>query len=206
MHAARIFVRRFIIAVVSLQNSEQIPWMGKLRRIRAGAAHKAEWMAPDEVVQQVQADYLAAARWLQDSLLLPPSQQAARASFYLDGPYLRHCQTLFRQHAADQPRLVGIMRADHQARVRHFSEDGRRCLVIDSQTQRRMATYDCRRHTRLHTQDLGDGAVVYQMLYDGRAKRWKIEAFVQELPAGWDKTPQRVRLSFILPAAAGRDH
>lgn len=206
---ALVFVLLIVIVVVALSNSEHIPWLGKLRRIHAGVAHKAEWMAPDEVVEQVRADYLAAIDWLQNSVLEDPSRQLTQAAVYLDGAHLKRYQTLFHQYYAGRgPRFVGVMRADHEVQVRCFSEDGSRCLVIDAQTQRRMATYDRRHETRLHTQDLGEGAVVYQMAYDSRDKRWKIEAFIQELPAGWvsSRSPRLVRLSLDLPAVSGRDN
>ncbi|MBI5669365.1 MAG: hypothetical protein HZC41_15280 [Chloroflexi bacterium] len=206
---ALVFVLLMVIVVMALSNSEHIPWLGKLRRIHAGVAHKAEWMAPDDVVEQVRADYLAALDWLQTSVLEDPARQLAQAARYLNGAYLRRYQTLFQQYYTGRsPRFVGVMRADHEVQVRHFSEDGRRCLVIDAQTQRRMATYDRRRDVRLHTQDLGEGAVVYQMAYDSRDKRWKIEAFIQELPAGWvgARSPRLVRLSLDLPAVSGRDN
>ncbi len=202
---ALVFVLLVVIMVMALNNSEPIPWLGKLKRLHAGVAHRAEWMAPEEVVVQVRGDYLAAVDWLHASAMDDPSQMYAQASRYLDGVYLRRLQTLL---AGGNQRFTGVLRADHQVQVRHFSEDGRRCLVIDCQTQRRMATYDRRHDLRLHTQDLGDGAVVYQMVYDVNDQRWKIEAYVQELPAGWGvaKSPQRVRLLLQPPTASGRDN
>ncbi|HEX2909116.1 MAG TPA: hypothetical protein VHO69_19740 [Phototrophicaceae bacterium] len=197
-----------VIVVMVLNNSDQTPWIGKLRRIHAGVAQKAEWMAPDEVVAQVRADYLEAVQWLQDSAQADATSQLLQATVYLDGLYLARYRTLVNENDLQgEPRFIGVMRADHQVQVRHFSEDGRRCLVLDQQTQRRMATYDRRQQTRLHTQDLGDETVVYQMVYDSRAQRWKIEVFIQELPAGWGSASgsQRVRLAFRLPAATGRD-
>lgn len=206
---AVVFVLLVGVVVMALDNSEHIPWMGKLKRIHAGASHKAEWMAPEEVVQQVRADYLSAVEWLQEGVLEDSFEHLSQATFYLDSSYLRRYQTVLQPFLTDSaPRFVGVLRADHHVQVRHFSEDGRRCLVIDCQTQRRMATYDRRHNVRLHTQDLDEGAGVYQMVYDSRDQRWKIEAFIQELPAGWGslKTPQRVKLSNHLPAASGRDN
>jgi hypothetical protein len=104
-------------------------------------------------------------------------------------------------------RFVGVMRADHAVQVRYFSERGDRCLVLDCQTQRRMATYDRRTHERMHTQDLGEGTLVYQMVYDDTLKRWKITAFIQELPPGCcgHKLPRGIKLAASLPPVIGRD-
>ena len=88
---------------------------------------------------------------------------------------------------AGAPMFVGVLRSDHRLEVRRFSEDGERCLLVDHQTQRRMATYHTRTGQRAVTQDLGDATVVYSMIYDPSDVRWKIDAFVQELPAGWER-------------------
>lgn len=197
-----------VAVVMALNSSNPVPWLHKLRRVNAGAAHKAEWMAPDEVVAQVRADYLAAVHWLQETMLRPAEVWSIQAERYLTGPYLKRYQDWCRQRLQSEPRFLGILRADHQVQVRHFSDDGVRCLVIDVQTQRRMATYDVRAQKRLHTQDLGSYAAVYQLRYDTAGKRWKLEAFIQDLPAGWTSAnpAERVILSTALPQPAGRDH
>ncbi|MDX1993783.1 MAG: hypothetical protein SF029_15450, partial [bacterium] len=102
----------------------------------------------------------------------------------------------------------GILRCIHQVEVRHFSEDGERCLVIDRQTSRRMATYDYLNRSRVTTQDLGDGTVVYEMVYDKQGQRWKVNAFIQELPLGWESASKRkrIRLHSVLPPTIGRDN
>lgn len=201
---ALVFVLLVVVMAAALNNSESIPWVRQLRRLHAGAARKAEWMAPEEVVAQVRAHYLETLQWMQSLEMLESPRQPGDDACYLDGACLKRFRALCGQ---GQARFAGVLRADHQVQVRYFSEDGRRCLVIDRQTQRRMATYDRRTGVRLHTQDLGDGAVVYQMVYDGRARRWKIETFIQELPSGLErsKAPGRVLMSFHLPAASGRD-
>jgi uncharacterized protein (DUF427 family) len=95
---------------------------------------------------------------------------------YLSGKQLQRHQTIVQQYRiAAEPQIVSVLRADHRVYVRHFSEDAERCLVIDQQTQRRMATYDYERQSRLHTQDLGESTLVVEMLYDLRNRRWKIE-------------------------------
>ncbi|NWG15598.1 MAG: hypothetical protein HXY41_03105 [Chloroflexi bacterium] len=160
-------------------------------------------MAPEEVVAQVCAHYLEIVQWMQERMIKGSPRCPGDEAFYLAGAYLKHARILY-----SQGRFAGVLRADHQVQVRYFSEDGRRCLVIDHQTQRRMATYDRRAGVRLHTQDLGDGMMIFQMVYDSNLHRWKLEAFIQELPPGWgySTTPGRVLLSLHLPDAGGRDN
>jgi hypothetical protein len=166
-------------------------------------------MAPDTVIFQVRSDYLSAVEWLHDSALKDWSHQWTYAPLYFSGSYLKRHQRVLRQLAsAREPQCIGILRADHQVDVRYSSEDRERCLVIDLQTQRRMATYDLISRARLHTQDLGCSAMVYQMLYDVRSRRWKIDAFVQQLPSGWGnpKVARHITVLANLSAPAGRDN
>lgn len=180
----------------------QIPWESKMRRLRT----EAEWMAPDDVVQVVRLHYFEAVNWLHDSTFESWAAQWSDASTYLNGAYLkRHQQSLLTSRDARLPAVVGVLRCDHTIEVRHFSEQGGDCLIVDHQTGRRMATYNRETQQRLHTQDLGDGAVVYQMHYDPRTRRWKIEQFVQELPVGWDSARRRLREIGTLPSTLGRD-
>ena len=198
-----------IAIIMAMHSRGQVPWLPKMRRVRAGVARKAEWMAPDEVVDKVRADYLTAMRWLSDNVLSSWQQQWMLAPYYMSGLYLKRFQTLVTQYRSGRmPRAIGVLRADHQVTVRSFSEDGERCLVVDRQTVRRMATYDSRSRARIMTQDLGDGAVVHQMRYDGADGRWKLDEFVQELPAGWGahKGDARIRELAALPTLIGRDN
>jgi hypothetical protein len=105
------------------------------------------------------------------------------------------------------PRCYGVLRADHLVQVRQFSDDGERCLVIDRQMQRRMATYNTRTRSRVSTQDLGSGAVLYAMVYVAKERRWKIDSLIQELPIGWGShhTQPRIQEHASLPEAIGRD-
>lgn len=187
----------------------RVPWSAQLRRMSAGLTQKAEWMAPDTVVHQVRSDYLAALEWLHDSALKHTRHQWAYAPLFLSGAYLKRHQRILRsQREAAPPRLVGILRSDHVIEVRHFSEDGESCLVIDHQEQRRMATYDFETRTRLHTQDVGACTLVYQMVYDLSSQRWKIAAFVQQLPLGWGspKLTRHIRVLAQLPSSARREN
>ena len=99
------------------------------------------------------------------------------------------------------------MTARHHIQVRQFSEDGCRCLVVDCQTERRMESHQLVDSGWSLAQDLGDGALVFQMCYDTRAQRWKIESFIQELPAGWGNRADvgHIRLLSQLPTTIGRD-
>src|SRR5258706_825847 len=162
-------------------------WATDLKRLHPGVSGKAEWMAPDDIVRSVELDYMEAQRWMTEVLLSGYTRYIREASDYFIGNYLKAQQ----RHAVLQmrkrgPRLIGILRAHHYVRVRHFSDDGLSCLLVDHQTERRMATYDYWHLRRLHTQDLGEGAYVYRMIYDRAAKHWKIEELIQQLPSGWE--------------------
>lgn len=188
---------------MSVNSTGHIPWRDKMRRLRGGTAEKPEWMAPDDVVQQVRAHYLDAIHWLNDSMLMSWAQQWAGAPNHLSGSYLKRYRNLLLTQRDATP-MTGVLRADHGIEVREFSESGGFCLVIDQQTGRRMATYHRKTHERLHTQDLGDGVVVHAMLYDAEDGRWKIGGFLQELPLDW-RIRATTQLS-RLPGTIGRDY
>lgn len=207
---AFLFAFVIIVGVMSLSGRKQVPWADKLRRLNAGVARRSEWMAPDNVVKAAKDDYLTTMRWLPESMLHSWSQQWASAPYYLSGLALKRHQEILKHYKTGKPtRYQGIMRCIHNAEVRHFSEDGERCLIIDHQASRRMATYDYETHIRLNTQDLGDATVVYEMVYDKQAGRWKVDRYIQELPIGWRSTSNkksRVRLLSALPPSIGRDN
>jgi hypothetical protein len=198
-----------IAMIMAMHSRGQVPWLDKMRRVKSSGARKPEWMAPDDVVDKVRSDYLTATRWLSDNVLSSWQQQWMLAPYYMSGLYLKRFQTLVTQYRAGRmPRAVGVLRADHQVSVRAFTEDGERCVVVDRQSLRRMATYDSRTHERVMTQDLGDGVVVYQMRYDAADGRWKLDEFVQELPDGWGKPALRARIRELSPqlTPVGRDN
>lgn len=192
---------------MSVNNAGQIPWRSQMRQLRA--AQVTEWMAPDEVVELVRAHYLDAVTWLMDTSLASWAQQWAQAPTRLSGASLkRQRRLILNERSGKGLQFVGVVRADHVVEVRQFSETGSFCLVIDYQSQRRMATYNRKTRERLHTQDLGDGIVVYAMRYDAIDQRWKIDSFVQELPAGWRGNPLLQEFT-ILPgtlSTVGRDY
>ncbi|MDL1885603.1 hypothetical protein FBR01_18400, partial [Anaerolineae bacterium CFX8] len=67
---ALVFVLLVVVMAAALNNSESIPWVRQLRRLHAGAARKAEWMAPEEVVAQVRVHYLETLQWMQSLEML----------------------------------------------------------------------------------------------------------------------------------------
>ena len=183
-------------------------WPDSLQRLHAGVTQKAEWMASDETVNAVERDYLAAQYWMAESLLAGYVYFLREAPLYLSGKLLKDQQKHVQQHLQRRgPRLVGILRAHHEIRVRHFSDDGLTCYVVDQQKEQRMATYDYWQHQRIHTQDLTEGAYVYRMVFDRAAHRWKIDEFIQQMPLGWcaSSTNHPIRLQESLPAVSGRD-
>jgi len=180
-----------------------------LQRLHSGVAGRAEWTAPHQTLQRVEADYLAAQQWALETLLTSHSLYLRELPRYFAGQALAEqahiiAGTLRRRG----PRLVGALRAHHQVQVRRFAEDGLSCCLLDHQSERRMATYDYWTKRRLHTQDLGSGVYVYLMVYDPVGARWKIARLIQQLPAGWEGRPRSgipIRLTDELPVAAGRD-
>lgn len=178
-----------------------------MRRVHAGKSRRAEWMAPDQVVHEVRRNFLEAITWLHEGGLPVFESQWASPEYFLIGAALRRHDRMFAQYQSDRLRnYAAVLRMHHQVLVRRFSKDGRRCLVVDFQTERRLATYDVRQQTRLQTQDLGTGVVVYRMAYHAADERWKIEAFMQELPAAWGKrTAMRLEEVQFMPPAQGRD-
>jgi hypothetical protein len=199
-----------MVVILMMSNSaRKLPWNNKMRRLRAGEP-RAEWMAPEHVVQQVQADYLAALQWMQESPSQPWAKQWSGASAVMVGPFLRRYQNLLlNQRGERSAPCYGILRADHRLDVRGFSQDGRRCWLIDQQMGRRIATYNAQTHQRGVTQDMGDGAVVVALFYDARDERWKLETLVQELPAGWGTSRKLLDVvpnSPVIPRRIGRDN
>ena len=208
MMLALLSVILVMMIIMTLSSNGRVPWAGKLRRIHAGTAHKAEWMAPEEVVRKVRTDYMTALEWLRASAQGDWLRSQAQAADYLDGAYLKRCVLGLAHYASVKPRFVGVLRADHYVMVRQFSEDGESCLVIDQQTGRRMATYDRTSGERMLTQDLGDQTQVYTMVYDRKARRWKIAGYIQTLPQDWyqHRGESHIQMMATLPRAGGRDN
>lgn len=206
MLIALILIFVGIFCILFAVGRDPIPWTNRLRRVHAGVSRKAEWVAPDDVVFEVTSDYLQAVEWLAQAAV---GEDTHRAPHYLSGRFLTRFQTIVNhQSRSNNVRFIGIVTARHHVQVRQFSEDGTRCLVVDCQTEQRVESYHKYDYTWSLAQDLGDGAFVYQMVYDLKANRWKIESFVQELPAGWGHRADagRIQLLSDLPTTVGRDN
>lgn len=152
-----------------------------MRLVLSSKTRMVEWMAPEDVLRAVRQDYLEAIEWLYHV-----ERDGRQPQRFITGAMLVNvAQRIWTR--ANTPSFTGALRADHRLVVRRFSEGGESCIIIDHQTQRRMATYHGRTGQRAATQDLGDASVVYHMNYDQSDGRWKIAAFVQELPRGWER-------------------
>ena len=115
---------------------EAIRWTHRLRWPQVGVSCKAECVAPDDVIYQAGNDYLSAIEWLTWAALGKYNQHAPE---YLTGRFLAHFQPIVNyQLITDHGFFVGILTSQHHIQVRHFSEVGGRCLVVDTQTERRM--------------------------------------------------------------------
>ncbi|HVO42257.1 MAG TPA: hypothetical protein VMT34_06530 [Aggregatilineales bacterium] len=159
-------------------------------------------MAEDHVVDGVMRDYSAAQDWLADILFEGYGRFLRESPAYLSGDYLQRQRRIIVARVQQRaPRLIAVVRAHHDLQVRQFSDDGLSCILIDTQTEQRIATYDYAEHRRLYTQAVGDRTYVYRMAFDPAAGHWKIDEFIQQLPLGW--SPYRLEES--LPLTSGRD-
>ena len=196
-----------LLTIFWLASPRIVPWADHFVRLNAGAGAKAEWMAPQQVVEQVMWDYRAAQEWAA-ACALNWGRFAGKLDDYTTGDYFKHQQRILVSLAQTRkPRLAAKHTATHALSVRHFSSDGIQCLIIDRQTSRAVMTLDYWSGRKGRRQQLDDCAFVYQMQYDLHDHRWKIARLVQELPLGWEggRTKSRVRVSVELPVAAGRD-
>jgi hypothetical protein len=172
-----------------MAQSIAVPWKDTMRRVTRttpGGNRVIEWMPAEHVVAQAREHFLEVVEWGEQLPLIAATLQRASAPQFLTGPVLRRLyDVLARRHADQCTWLVEVLRAQHEPDVRFFTPHGERCLVIDRQTHRRMAVYDMGRDRRVFTQDMGEGTIVYRMLFDMADRRWKVEGYVQELPTGW---------------------
>lgn len=196
----------FIFLVMLLNTERRVPWVDDLKRVNAGVPKVAEWTAPEGVIDQVRQDYLASANWLHDASLSSYPQQVETAPRYLSSAFLKYYRAQLDREQHAPPLLVGVLRAMHHVDVRHFSESGEHCLVVDTQTERRITTYIRQTHERVANQHIPSTTLVFTMQYDNQDNRWKIAQFVQELPIGWQKRTRRLHLQSIPLQRAGRDN
>jgi hypothetical protein len=192
-----------LIALVMTSRSSVVPWLNQMTRLNPGVYNRGEWMAPGLIVETIQRDYLAFYRYAAETLPQGWMVYLRDLDRYLTGDMLRlQRESLDLRLRHDRGRIIAILRAHHHLQVRHFSNDGLRCLVIDHQSEQRMATYDYWTGKRLHTQDLGGMVYIYQMQFDQAAGRWKIDHLVQQMLP--DVYPAHV-MEINLPQTVGRD-
>ncbi|MEP7357572.1 MAG: hypothetical protein ABI847_10065 [Anaerolineales bacterium] len=193
-----------VLLIVWLAAPRGAPWAHALVRLRPGSGRSAEWMAPPEVVRAVKRDYLAALAWLAECSA-DWGLMATELDRYTSGAYFkREWTALGLLVQSPGPRLAAVAAADHHLVVRRFSSDGLLCLLIDHQTQRRMTTRSYWSGRALHAQALPDTALVFQIVFDLKDRRWKIDRLVQRLPRP-ASGPVPVTLAADLPVTAGRD-
>ncbi len=163
-------------------NARPLPWRDQMRRAAEPRTQEIAWLAPPEVIALTSAHYLHAIRWLYEcerlyipNLLLSGATQVTTDDYF---------HTLRQQisERVSAPTVYGVLRADHRVEVCGFNAAGDVCHLIDHQTDRRMATYHRTTHERLHTQNLGAGALVFRLRYVAQHERWKISRFIQTLP------------------------
>jgi len=200
-----------VIVVSIIAGRRRGAWPGALQRLHPGVAQRAEWMAPDDIVRGVEADYLAAQRWMVEASMAGYARFLSEAPDHFAGSYLKRQQkivSLLMQGGKPRVRFIGILQAQHELHVRHFSDDGLSCYLLDGQTARKMITYEYWHARCVTSQSLLAGTYVYRMIYDRAARRWKIEDLIQQLPLGWDArnvSNAPIRLDESLPSVQGRD-
>jgi len=200
-----------VIVVGVIARRRRGTWPGALQRLHPGVAQRAEWMAPDDIVKGVETDYLAAQRWMVDASMAGYARFLSEAPTYFAGSYLKRQQKivgLLMQGSKPCVRFIGILQAQHEIYVRHFSDDGLSCYLLDDQTARKMLTYEYWHARCVNSQSLLAGTYVYRMVYDRAGRRWKIEDLIQQLPLGWDAravSNAPIRLDESLPSVQGRD-
>lgn len=190
-----------VLAFLSFVVNSQLSWPAKLRRLRKGSTYRDQWMVLDDRTEQVRCNFLTAIEWLQVSAMRDGAHISAAT--HLSGEYLKQYLNLVRNQSND--RFSGVLLTTHQPTVRYLTKDAMHCLVIDHQTGRRMLTCDRRTGRFLNVQDLEEGMVVYQMAYDRLQKRWKLDAFIQELPLNWKASQGKVQLFSSPSKMDGRD-
>jgi hypothetical protein len=204
------FILIFMLVIfLMFSDQKEVSWADKLQRLSSGTAY-AEWTAPEYVLQQVRNDYLMAIRWQRDSVFQPLEVQVHSAESYFTGEHLEGYQQILGYHRRKNPSpFIEILHAQHMVQVRHFTNKGETCLLVDRQTERTMITHNLHQDVAPLQQALPDAMVVYQMKYERGQRRWKIERYVQEIPGAlWPRSgkSQKVKVETALPHFSGRDN
>jgi hypothetical protein len=204
------FILIFMLVIfLMFSDQKEVSWADKLQRLSSGTSY-AEWTAPEYVLQQVRNDYLMAVRWQRDSAFQPLDVQLNSARSYFTGEHLQQYQQILGYHRRKHPsRFIEVLQAQHAVQVRHFTDKGESCLLVDRQTERTVITYNPVQNTAPLLQSLPDAMVVYQMKYERSQRRWKIERYIQEIPGAlWPPSgkSQKVKVETALPHFSGRDN
>ncbi len=185
-----------------------VPWLDQMRRVRIGQGRK-EWLAPENIMHTVIQHYQEYVEFAQANLLKGWVGYArALPTFMVDDMLHAQLEVLDTRLRQDNLRLIDILRASHRVHVRNFGDDGLTCLLLDYQTERRLATYHYWTKRRVHTQHLADAILVYEMQYDLDDERWKMANFIQELPPHYYQQTIEGSLDTLennLPPFLGRD-
>src|SRR5690606_3209856 len=121
----------------------------------------------EDIMQTVVEHYMQYIEFAQETLMSGWTKYYHDLSNYLSGDYLRlQADNIDARLRKDDLRLIDILRANHEVRVRDFGNDGLSCLLLDFQTERRLATYHYWSKRRIHTQHLDDVICVYRMRFD----------------------------------------
>lgn len=200
----------FLLILASrFSQNDIVPWLDEMQRTRPKGAGYAEWLATEDIMQDVMQHYMEYIEFAQETLLTGWVRYYHGIRQYLAGDYLQlQLRNLEARLRVDNVRLIDILRANHDLRIRDFGDDGLTCLLLDYQTERRLATYHYWNKRRVHTQQLDDCICVYRMRYDRLNRRWKITEYIQELPA--HHYPEALEgpidtLDNALPPTLGRD-
>jgi hypothetical protein len=204
------FILIFMLVIfLMFSDQKEVSWADKLQRLSSGTSH-AEWTAPEYVLQQVRNDYLMAVRWQRDSVFQPVEVQLHAASSYFTGEHLQQYQQILGYHRRKNPmQFIEVFQAQHTVQVRHFTNKGESCLLVDRQTERMIITKDLTHDAPPLQQSLPDAMVVYQMKYERSQRRWKIERYIQEIPGAlWPPSGKslKIKVETALPHFSGRDN
>lgn len=171
-----------IIGLNFFSRSDVVPWLDKMRRVKIGEG-RPEWLVPESVMHTVIQHYQEYIEFAQQNLLKGWVGYTRALTTYMHGEMLTaQLKILDARLHQDDLRLIDILRASHRVHVRNFNNDGLTCLLVDYQTERRLATYHYWTQRRVHTQHLEDAILIYQMQFDSANERWKLANFIQELP------------------------
>lgn len=197
-----------LIGLSFASRSDIVTWLDDMRRVKIGGG-RTEWLAPEVVMHTVIQHYQEYIEFAQENLLKGWVGYAKALPTYMTHNMLTvQLGILDARLLEDNLRLIDILRTSHRVHVRNFGDDGLTCLLLDYQTERRLATYHYWTRRRIHTQHLNDAILVYEMQFDSDDQRWKLANFIQELPPHYYQQTIEGALDTLennLPPFLGRD-